>query len=203
MRTPVVYFGHHLVVRTRSRVRALRALVARLDGHLDSTRTGRLLVGGRALVRDDAVVLVAEDFATDLDALEPRFRRLGIAICDAPSVELPGSGKVVLTAPTLAVDEGLLATLDGAGSAPQELGQPAPGARPLRGWVVPSRLLAGSVAAPDALRAIVATVRNLDAFGSAAALALVGDEIAHAPVQATPRGEPEMLFDEVVALLGG
>jgi hypothetical protein len=96
-----LYRGRCLLLRTRKRTRALRALVRCLSAHTD-VRTGIVRVRHAAVVGRSRAVLLPPELSWRLEALEPRMRGEGLWLADPPLVEIDTeSGEVVLAQPEL------------------------------------------------------------------------------------------------------
>lgn len=100
-RAYALYRGQCLLLRTRKRTRALRALVRCLSAHTD-VRTGIVRVRHAAVVGRSRAMLLPPELSWRLEALEPRMREEGLWLVDPPLVEIDtGSGEVVLDPPEL------------------------------------------------------------------------------------------------------
>lgn len=167
-----LYRSCSLAVRTRSRSRAIDALVHHVWSFAAPERADVVLVSTTALERDGRLVLAPTRLRARIGAIEPRLRRAGIAVVDAPIVEL-GLGDVataVVGAPLRpGADDQQVGVSTPIGRPGIELSPPPPGQYPVAG-----RLLVGTGGDPDRsalLAGALADLANVRSVGGARALA--------------------------------
>ncbi len=127
-----------VLVRSRSRERVLRGLLAYLSAELTPPSDQSLLfVRARAAVRDGEAILLPRDSAGWTSQLQASLSRSGIQMVDLPLVTVdPGAAELVIPEPTIEHDPSVLAAVDVAVQLGPELPPVRPGRYPLRLWVV-------------------------------------------------------------------
>jgi hypothetical protein len=167
----VCYRSGSVVTRSRSEHRAVESALVLLSSY-GSPGSGDLVrVPAVVAVRDGRAVLLTPQARIALDALAPRLRQAGWALADSVTADIhPGTGMVVITGPTFAVDADALSRL------PRDRadGPPAPPGRyPVAAWVD----LTGDREEPSSPAARVAVVaalaEDLDGGNASAVLGAV------------------------------
>jgi peroxiredoxin len=127
-----------VLVRSRSRERVLRGLLAYLSAELTPPSDQSLLfVRARAAIHDGEAILLPRGSAGWTSQLQASLTRSGIQMVDLPLVTLdPGAAELVIPEPTIEHDPSVLATVDVAVQLGSEFPPVRPGRYPLRLWVV-------------------------------------------------------------------
>jgi hypothetical protein len=103
-RAYALYRARCLFLRTRTRVRALRALSRCLSAHAD---TDDVVLRARqlAVVGPSGAVILPPDLHWRIEALEPRLAENGLWLADPPLVEIdPETGELVVAPPAIGGD---------------------------------------------------------------------------------------------------
>ena len=97
-RAYALYRGQCSYLRTRTRTRALRALVRCVSAHTD-VRPGMVRVRQAAVVGRSGAVLLPRELLWRLEALESRMHEMGLRLVDPPLVEIDTRSREVVVAP--------------------------------------------------------------------------------------------------------
>jgi hypothetical protein len=107
-----LYRGSSPAIRTRSRIRLMRAAVTHLDAFAEPPG-GTFRVNARVLVRDGTATLVDPALGSMLEQVERRLEQLGYRVADIVGAPLDDESlELALWPPRLEVDHAALADLD-------------------------------------------------------------------------------------------
>lgn len=165
----VLYRSSIMIARSRRPSRILRALVAYLSSHLDTT-SDLVTTSALAMVADGRAILAPRWLVNNLDVIQPRLERQGVMLVDTPFVDIdPATAELVVPSSPLEVDEQALAGLDQVFPPPGREAPPVgPGRYPLQGWAfVGSPEKTGPVSRATGVGEAMATVRITEGLSEA------------------------------------
>ena len=124
------------VVRSRSPLRVIRALEARLSGLLDTpAEDGLVRTVTVAALAGDRALLLPQGAIRWIEFLQPRLARLGVRLSDAPGALVdPATVELVIPQPTIQAAPDLLSQLGEVPSSRSELPPVEPGRYRLGAW---------------------------------------------------------------------
>lgn len=190
-----VYNSCSLAVRTRHHGRALRSLALQAWSFVEAEDPEGPVLQTTALERDGQIVLAPRRARAEIAMLEPRLRRAGIAVVDAPMLRLEQTDgvRVVVPATPFAPDDDFDAVADLGVERPQ----PSPGR-----YEVIGRLLVATEHHSDRVALVaggVADLANRHHLGSGRALE-AASALAGVPTSFSPTWLPRVIVESALEL---
>lgn len=190
------------VTRARSTGRAVRALLHHLESHLPAPDDALAVRAHALLTARHEAVLVPWGLGME-DDHEPRLRRFGVNVVDSPRATIDlVSGEMLVRPSRLEVDEQVLAEVDaGDGSTPRRREWVAPGAYPIKAWLLPAAGDGGQFSTASAVAAAVGLVTNASTLGGRAMLEGLARTLRTARAVPVRSADPQAVLEVVEAVI--